>query len=147
MAEVTVGCKDRPAMGWMTTLAGPAPSAAGRELPCGAPPASPASGWASRLLCCRVCCRTLGSIWKAAQRCALEPGPERDPGPPPTQGPRRGLHLQCDVVDAGGVDPRNLHVGPDHVGRQLQLDALQGGQTPVGQGHRPVTASCQGGQG
>lgn len=43
LAEVTVGCRDRPEMGWMRTPAGTAPSAVGEPL-CGAEPGSPASG-------------------------------------------------------------------------------------------------------
>lgn len=65
-ADVTVGCKDRPDMGWITTLAGTAFSAAWREGFCGAILGSPVSCWASKLLCCNVCCRRLGSIWKAS---------------------------------------------------------------------------------
>lgn len=67
LADVTVGCKDRPGMGWMTTLAGTELSDACAEAFCEPAPDSAVTGWASRLPCCRVCCRMLGSICKAAQ--------------------------------------------------------------------------------
>lgn len=65
LADVTVGCKDRPEIGWMTTLAGTVLSDVCRELFWEAVLDSPVIGWASRLLCCSVCCKMLGSIWKA----------------------------------------------------------------------------------
>lgn len=43
LAEVTVGCRDRPEMGWMTTLAGTVLSGVCRELPCGVRPVSEVS--------------------------------------------------------------------------------------------------------
>lgn len=43
LADVTVGCRDRPGMGWMTTLAGTVLSGVCRELPCGARPGSAVS--------------------------------------------------------------------------------------------------------
>lgn len=62
LAAAAVGCKDRPEMGWMTTLAGTVPSGACRELPCEAKPGSPVSCCVTKLVCCNVCCRILGSI-------------------------------------------------------------------------------------
>lgn len=72
LADVTVGCKDRPEMGWMTTLAGTVLSEVCPVF-CGAtPPASPGNGWLRRLPCWSVCCKILGSIWKPTQIPAMK---------------------------------------------------------------------------
>lgn len=92
LADVTVGCRARPGMGWRTTLAGTALSGVCREPPCGARPGSAVSCWASRPPCCRVCCRTLGSIWKHR-------------GPCDGKAARR-------VADARGVQRRQAGVSP-----------------------------------
>lgn len=118
LADVTVGCRDRPGMGWMTTLAGTVLSKAWVRS-CPALPGSCCQLLSSRLPCCRVCCRTLGQS-ESTEGLVMEKSRKvTDTSWEVQRRPSRCLTCRVMLLTVEASIPGDLDIGPHQVSCQL----------------------------